>query len=137
MNQSKDLPKALPAMELDINFNIEGNVTRKTYSGDFKFRIPNLKARAQADRKRAELNGPIEERFLDPTVANFHTMISYLRFTLVESPKWWRDSDHGYDLYDSNVVSELYSQCTNYENSWMEQVWGKKEESEVAPEGEA
>jgi len=81
--------------------------------------------RAQADKRRAQLNAGLEEN-LDPTVRAFHYMISYLRTTLDVYPEWWRDSDFGYDLYDANVIQKVYDEVMTFENAWLAEIWGEK-----------
>lgn len=130
MSNINELPKDLPALEKEIELECEGNLTKTHYSARFKYRIPNLKARSLADRKRAELNGNIDERFLEPSVAQFHYMIAYLRATLIDVPEWWKKADYGFDLHDSNVVEELYAKAINFENEWMIQVWGEPKKPE-------
>jgi len=136
MSNSKTLAKDVPSREYEFSVEVEGKVSRTTYSGDFKFKIPNLKTKALADKKRAELNGGLDLA-LDVSVLELHYMIAFLRFTLSETPPWWREADYGYDLEDFNVVKKVYDEVEKYQESWMETVWGKDEEDgEEAEKGE-
>ena len=123
MSESNKLPKTMPDMEHAFNIDIKGALTHKTFSGAFKYRIPNIKMRAAAAKKLAELNSGLEES-LDPTVLNLHYMVSYLRVTLVETPEWWTNADFGYELYDSNVIKAVYDNVSALEQEWTETVWG-------------
>jgi hypothetical protein len=123
--EQKDLPKKLPDMEIIFTVdNLEGKLSKKVFSGEFKYRMPTLKGRAQADKMRADLNGGLDAA-LDKSVLNFHYMIAYLRFSLAEFPDWWKRSEYGYNLYDYNVVEEVYKRCSDFEKDWMLKVWGK------------
>jgi len=125
MNNSNNLPKELPSMEYEFDIDVEGNTTRQKWLGSFKFLIPNNKIKAQIDLKRAEYNGGLEDR-LDAEVLILNYTIAYLRYSLVEAPKWWIKADYGYSLYDFNVVNEVYKKCQNYEEKWLKTVWGEE-----------
>lgn len=123
MSKSKKLPVQLPSMELDFQIDVKGEISGKQFSGDFKYRIPNLKAKALADKKRAELNAGLDA-MLDSSVLQLHFMIAYLRFSIAEAPTWWKENDWGYNLHDYNVVKAVFDVVQNYEESYMKTVWG-------------
>jgi hypothetical protein len=123
----QNLPKSLPEMETTFEIDVEGNLTKQRFQGNFTYRIPNMRARALADKERARMNEGLE-RGMDETVAEMHSMISYLRHTLTAVPPWWKESSQGYDLFDANVVTAIYIKAMQFEKEWMEQVWGKKSE---------
>jgi hypothetical protein len=123
----RNLPKKLPEMETTFEIDVEGNVTKQRFTGAFKYRMPNMRTRALADKEKARLNEGLE-RGLDETVAELHSMIAYLRHTITDSPPWWKESASGYDLFDANVVTTVYLRALEFEKVWMEQVWGKQGE---------
>jgi hypothetical protein len=53
-------------------------------------------------------------------------MVSYLRYTITESPKWWKGADLGYELYDENVVKAIYEAVLDFETTWLKAVWGEE-----------
>ena len=57
-------------------------------------------------------------------------MLSWLRFGLIEYPDWWKDSNYGLELYDVNIISEIYNKCMKFEDDWKESLLkeSKKEE---------
>lgn len=127
MNNTSDLKKSLPEMEHEFSIsNLEGSLTKNTYSGNFTCKITNIKTQAQIKKLKAKLDEGLTG--LDFGVQKIHEMISYLRYTIIDSPKWWKDSDYGYELYDSNIVETLYNEVLKFEESWMEEVWGKPAE---------
>ncbi len=119
----KDLPPSTHSFSLDV----EGNVTKKKFKGEFSCKITNIKTNVLISKHKAFLNGDMAD-FLDPGALRMNHMISYLRFTLTEFPTWWKDSDMGYDLFDPNVVEEVYDNVLKFEESWTKEVWGEKEE---------
>lgn len=120
-----------PDREKKFSIEVIGNESGKTFKGDFTFHIMNLKRKAMADKKRAELNGGMEVS-LNPEVLDLHFMIAYLRFALVDAPKWWIEADFGYDLDDYNVIKKVYDECEAYQAEYNEAIWGP----EVKPDGE-
>jgi len=131
MSDSEDLPRDVPDREFTFFIDVEGDSTRKRFRGEFSYRIPNLKAKACADKMRASLNGG-HDKHLNPTVLEFHSTISYLKFTITEAPKWWREADWGYELDDYNIVDAVYIKVEAFQKDYNEKLWGsdsdKKEE---------
>jgi hypothetical protein len=137
MNDVKDLKKSLPAMENSFSLAAaEGIITKKTYDGNFTCKIPNIKTQSLIEKHKAMLNGGLEPS-LDFATKHMHNMLAYLRYTLTEYPKWWKDADMGYELYDSNIVEEVYTKVLKFEKEWLESIWGpeevKPDESEKSP----
>ncbi len=126
MSEIASLKKSLPEMNHNFSINEEGLLTKKQFEGNFACKIPNIKIQAQIAKHKAMLNSGFEEG-LDIGTRNLHHMISYLRYTLTETPKWWKDADLGYDLYDINVIESVYAKVLEFEKSWYESVWGKEE----------
>lgn len=124
MSNSAPLPKILPDTEHEFSIDLEGETTKTSYSGTFKSRIPNLKMRAAVLKKQEELTGGVTE---DIILNNMTYMISHLRATLVEMPDWWKNADYGYELFDLNVVSEVYKKVTDFEEDWKNLIWGPKD----------
>ncbi len=125
MNKFNRLNKEVPPTEETFTISIEGELTKKLYAGDFTCRIPRRKDQCMIDKHRAFLNGDVVDQ-LSPDTLRFHHMIAYLRYTIVDSPKWWKESDLGYDLYDENVVKEVYDAVLKFEVNWLTAVWGEE-----------
>lgn len=124
MAKSKKLTTELPPMEGEFDIEIEGDVTRKRFLGTFSCKLLNKKGRALVDRHRALLNGP-DATSLNTETLNLHHRVSYLRYALTEPyPKFWLDSDLGYNLYDGIVIEKVYDEVLAWEEAWMREVWG-------------
>lgn len=136
MNNLNNLKKTLPTMEHSFSINVEGLLTRQSWEGNFSCKIPNAKIQAQIAKHKVMLNGGFEQN-LDIGTKNLHHMISYLRYTLVDVPKWWKDHDMGYELYDVNVIEDVYAKVLEFEKEWYESVWGPSEEPKEESSDEA
>jgi hypothetical protein len=124
-------------MNNTFQIQVQGIVTGKMYEGEFSSKIPNAKDQALIAKHRAMLNGGFDDG-LDPGTLNLHYRISYLRYTLTQFPDWWKKSDLGYELYDINVIDEVYGKVLKFETDWMTAVWGEqKEENDLREEAES
>src|SRR6266404_1352958 len=123
MSKFKNLTKETPPTEADVQIEATGEVPKKRFVGEFIVKIPRRKEQCLIDKHRAFLNGPGAEN-LEAATLKFHHMISYLRYVVTDSPKWWQESDLGYELYDENVVQVLYDKVLEFEVEWLKQVWG-------------
>lgn len=124
--QEKPEPASeLPEMTNEFVIDVVGTITKKRFLGDFTSKIMNQKEQALIVKKRAFLNGP-DAQGLDDITLYLHYRIAYLRYALVldSVPKFWTDSDYGYELYDSNVIEEIFVKVLAWEKTWMEKVWG-------------
>lgn len=118
----------MPLTQHTFTIDVEGELTRKRYVGEFTCRIARRKEICLIDKHRAYLNGELVDQLSADTI-NFHYMIAYLRYTLTETPKFWSEADLGYDLYDANVVRAVYEQVLAFEESWVKQIWGDPNEN--------
>jgi len=125
----KHLPKTIPTRDHEFSINLQGILTKQDYEGTFKSKIPNLKAQAQMAKTKAFLNAGFEDS-LDPSTKNLHHMVAYLKHTVTDGPEWFYSTDYGYDLYDMNIIEDIYQNILKAEESWLELVWGKSENVE-------
>lgn len=135
MNKNKSLNGDIPPTTSDFMIDVEGNITKKRFVGEFSCKIMNKKDTAMVAKHRAYLNGDMAD-FVDPLVLRLHMMISYLRYALTEYPKWWKEADLGYELYDENVIKEVYDQVLNFEEEWYKQIWGEDAVENLRDEAE-
>lgn len=129
MNKTDSLTE-LPDMEYKFAFSKAGKITRRTYSGYFLYKMPITKIQCCIDKHFAFLNGDSAQH-LDISTIQIHRKIAYLRFTLLEFPLFWKDSDLGYELMDHNIIDDVYDKVITFENEWMTKVWGKSEDSKA------
>lgn len=119
MSKNIELYKTLPDDEFTFFIDLRGNVTNTHYRGEFKCKIPRVKTHLEIDKHRAFLCGDMLD-FLQPATIIIYKMVSYLRFTLKQYPEWWQNSDLGLELYDSNIIEELYEQVLKLEGEWLD-----------------
>ena len=128
MSGSKGLPGKFPEDKHTFIIDVEGNITKKRYVGEFSCVIPNVKMQCEIAKYRAFLNGDVVD-FLDISTKLTHQMISHLKFTIEDAPKWWKESENGYNLRDANVIQTIYDSVLEFEQAWMKEIWGEELES--------
>lgn len=129
MNEIKHLPKTLPSRNAEFEIDIVGSLTKSDYKGGFSCKIPNQRAQSLIAKHKAFLNAGFDAT-LDKQIKNLHHMVSYLKFTIDKAPEWFIESDSGYDLYDTNVVEEIYHKVLKTEEDWLNTVWGSDKDNE-------
>ena len=132
-NKINNLQSSIPDTTHQFQIDIVGRITKRRYLGEFSCKIPTIKDQAMIAKHEAMLNGeyPI---YLDGAVKGLHKKIAYLRYTLVDVPKFWSDADLGYDLRDDNVIDAVYAEVMEFEDGWLLKIWGKEEETPSEPE---
>lgn len=121
-----DLPPSIKSFQLDVI----GKFTKRRFLGEFTCDIPRIKEQCLIEKHEAYLNGELAH-MLPPGVRKMHKMIAYLRFTLTDYPKFWREADLGYELRDLNVVEAVYDEVLNNEEAWIKKLWDDGEESKA------
>ena len=116
---------ALPSFDHTFTVNIEGTDTKQNFTGTFTYRRPNLRAKSEIAKMTARLNEDLKN--LDEDVAFLHNVLATLRYSLSphDNAGWWKNSDYGYNLFDVNVVIDIYKECRKFEDEWFNKVWGE------------
>lgn len=117
----------LPSMETTFTIDVKGSDTGQQFQGSFTYRRPNLRAKSNAAKLAARLNEDLKN--LDEDTKFIHDVLANLRHSLIETPDWWQKSDFGMNLYDTNVIFDIYKACVEFENQWTEKVWGNQEKA--------
>jgi len=130
-----DLYKELPSLEFNVKLNEKGSRTNVTYTGDFKFKIPDNNDLAEMDKRRALMSLGLDVN-LEATTILYYEKLSYLQCILLDSPKWWKDSKEGSLLLDANIIAVLYDAAIDEEEKWKKAVWGDAPESVVTDKTE-
>jgi len=119
---------SLPSMEHNFHILSKGNETGRHYEGEFTYHRPNLHQKAEITKMATRLDGDLKNLPLEVHI--FNEMCAVLSLCVVKAPEWWYDSNSGRDLYDMNVLEEVYKECMVFEQEWIKKVWGNKNESD-------
>jgi len=108
-------------MEHTFTIDLVGTDTRQPFQGSFTYKRPTIGKRSEIDKTISRMNAGVVS--LDEDTKLLHKMLSVLRHTLVAAPDWWAKSDAGVNLYDINVVIEIYLEVQKFEDEWTKKVW--------------
>ena len=115
----------LPNMQHKIELQVKGEESGINWAGTFIYKRPSLQERAMIDVMRTRLSGDLVN--IDEDTSYYNEAISHLRFTMKEYPEWWKDTGFGGELYDANVIVELYNKAMAFEADWRSKTFGKEE----------
>jgi hypothetical protein len=128
------LPQDIPETSSTFQLDLIGAVTKKRFLGEFSCKIPTIKDQAMIAKYETHLNGEFPV-YLHSGVLKIHKQIAYLKYTLTDVPRFWKDSEMGYDLRDPNIIDEVYNQVIKFEEDWYQKIWGIPNEEENKDEG--
>lgn len=128
----KEESLSLPSMEYNFSISLIGSETKKNYEGQFTYKRLNLKNRAESSKMRCRLNGDLTT--LEKDVGYFHEMIAWLRYGLIDYPDWWEGCQYGLDLYDLNIIEEIYKKVMEFEDKWHNRVFGEDKDGVISKE---
>jgi hypothetical protein len=125
----------LPKNEAQFELDVVGEQTQERFKGTFTTRCLLTNAEMV---KVAILTDRYNEgsTTLPLGYAMFNRSIAELEVRLMDSPKWWKDSDGGRLLQDPNVVSALHEACTKAVSEYRAKLVEKAKESEAHPKKE-
>ena len=112
-------------MEHSFSIDVEGSETKQKWTGKFTYKRPNLRIKSDISKMTARLNEDLKN--LDDDMQFLHRVISNLRFTLTTSPEWWKEADFGFELYDTNVIFDIYREVQKFEDDYFEKLWGDQD----------
>ena len=111
----------LPSMESTFTIKLKGSNTKQLWEGKFTYKRPNIGTQSEISKTTARLNEDLKN--LDEDMQFLHRILSVLKHTLIDAPEWWISSQYGLDLYDTNVIFEIYKTIQDFENEWYNKVW--------------
>lgn len=120
--------KALPSMEHNFTISVKGTETGQQFDGSFTYKRPNLRAKSEIAKTAAMLDGGLKN--IDEDTKFLHSILATLKHTITNSPEWWIKADFGFELYDINVILDVYRACSEFEKKWFDAVWLDKKEDE-------
>lgn len=118
--------------ERTVVFSSEGERSKKKYEGKFTFKclLSNLE-QVEVALRTDRYNGGSQT--LAPAKALISRAIAELEIRIVDydkTPSWFRDSDYGRHLVDTNVLFDLFQQAMKAEREWAEDLEEKAEKVE-------
>jgi hypothetical protein len=111
----------LPSNESSFHLKVVGNRTKNTYEGDFvvKTYLTNSELIDVGLRLDTYNRG---SQTVNQGVTLLNRAIAELEVRILKAPSWWKDSDHGRNLFDTNILLELFNKVMDAEASYGEKI---------------
>lgn len=114
-----------------ISINLTGEVTGTHYLGDFEMKIFLTHSEdLLRDKLRKELLGKDPDSSSD-RARNQAEVLSQLQVRIVKAPLFWQSSNGGLDLYDDNIIVELYEKSMKATEEAVAEIKKKAEEAKA------
>jgi len=121
----------LPNIESTFTVSVKGETTGHQYLGPFTVKcILTKREEFLSDIRRRELLGPAPEDAL-PSIRNNAYALSQLYVRIADAPAWWRESDFGTGLHDTNVIAEIFEKSLEAAESWRKRLAAEADKAEA------
>ncbi|CAB4127009.1 hypothetical protein UFOVP75_53 [uncultured Caudovirales phage] len=105
-------------METSKSFSISviGERTQEKWFGEFTAKtLISHRDELRRDAIRRELLGGTNPQFADVRQKNQAELFAEMSIRITKAPSWWMESNGGMDMYDDNVIAEVYAECLKAE----------------------
>ncbi len=121
----------LPNNEFSFHYTGKGETTGEQYFGDFTVKsvLSNAEQMEVAIRVDRYSGG---SRTLAEQFKLFNRIFAELELRVIKSPKFWSESNNGWDLHDANIVHEVFTEAMKAPKIWADRIKAKAEEIEKA-----
>jgi hypothetical protein len=121
----------LPTNQVVFDFDFTSDLGKR-YEGQFTV-ICNLDMRKKhmLELEKTRLMG----NYSNPTdeLAGIAIILANLRHRIVNGPEWWKQSDGGYNITDSEVLTELYNKIVAAGVEWRTKLKEKAQKLQEPP----
>ena len=112
----------LPSNELIFEFSSIGEETRQNWHGRFVYKRPNIGKRLAIATTATRLLADAER--LPIEITNLASVLAKLKHCLVEYPEWWKNNNFGENMYDLNIILEIFNKCHEFDEEYEKKVFG-------------
>jgi hypothetical protein len=116
----------------DFSIDVFGDSTGERWLGDFKgkLRLSHRDQMAKDVTKRVLLGDNAQFASQDTIVRV--EMFAHLGVSLTQTPSWWKEKGNGLDLFDDNVVIEVYEKLVAEQTKVISDIKKKGEADKAA-----
>lgn len=119
----------LPLPEFKFKLDVVGEDTGSHYVGDFVYKVPTILEQDDQKLWFRRMTKDRPEALEDQDSTALYSILSSLRTACVSCPDWWKSCDYGVNLYDMNVLAEVFKLKQAQEEEWRNEI--KKTASKV------
>lgn len=121
----------LPKNESSFYFDHVGELTKRSYTGDFKVKcLLSIGDKRILEIEKSQLTVDLS----NPTgnLSAIGTVVANLRVRVLDGPDWFKQSIRSLDMLDEEVFFELYSKAIDAETEWIKSIKSKTKDKEIA-----
>ncbi len=123
----------LPSNEYTFSFKTTGDKTKKVFEGSFTVKCLLTSAEIiEVGLRLDQYNRG--SKTLAPGVNLLNRAFAELDVRMIKAPSWWKDSQDGRDLFDTNVVLEVFDRAIEAEAVYDKRVAEAADVAEKAAE---
>ena len=106
-----------------FSFKIDeiGEFTENKYSGTFVYKRPTIGQKREILREETILNSEYEDS-PNSEIFAINAAIAFLKVTLIEYPKWFKDLNFGLDMEDENILDCIANKIDDFENKRLKKL---------------
>ena len=113
----------------EFSVKVIGETTGEEYVGKFKCRrLLTHAQQLEVDRLRREFLGSMGDQ-ASPRAQNQAAVLASLAVRLLEVAPFWEGSNRGFDLFDDNVIKEVYEAAIKSESDLIAEIQKRAEEA--------
>ena len=115
----------LPSNEHTFEISLFGDNTNQKFEGKFTYKRPTIGMQVDIQKTIGRMNGDLSTLPIQSVedISNYNFILSTLKHCIVEAPKWFTNANNGLDLYDSNVIKEVFEKCMSYDADYKKKVF--------------
>lgn len=123
----------LPSNEYTFTLKVKGDKTKSSYEGPFtvKCLLSNGELIDVGLRIDAYNRGSTT---VPQGIALLNRALAELEVRIIKAPSWWKDSNSGRDLLDTNVIYEVFEKSLDAEKVYDERIAEQVKKDEAVAE---
>jgi hypothetical protein len=123
----------LPNNEYIFHFKSKGEKSGDWYEGSFTVacvlnNLEQMEVAIRTDRYNAG------SRTLPEQFKLFNRIMAELELRIKKAPTWWTENNHGWALFDANIVHEIFNKAMEAEKVWSDRLKEKADQAEKTAE---
>jgi hypothetical protein len=117
----------LPKKEATFTIKVKGEETGETYSGEFTvLTVLNIGQKIEVEREKSRIR--MDYTNPTPDLIIYSHYLANLAVRVIDSPKWWKDSNNGLAIDDENVIAEIHAKTVEAQENWKKALKKKAKE---------
>lgn len=102
----------MPDNSVEFDFSETGETSGQTFQGKFKYKRLTIKEKLESQRWISKQIGVEKD---DENLVAGYMILASIKFGFVDGPDWFKSSNLGEDLLDTNIATAIFSKIKEAE----------------------